>query len=157
MAPVQGRILCSVVIMGDLERRYDHPFYSEQEAQEFIDTATEIEFTGSGVESIIATREYIPDEMEWTLVDQLALKSEIVESESITEEECRSIVEGYGYQTSSDVQTAITSKGYRTESQVESQITSKGYQTSSQVESKITSKGYQTSSQVNSLITSKGY
>jgi hypothetical protein len=42
--------------------------------------------------------------------------------------------------------------GYQTSSQVESAITGKGYQTSTQVESAITSKGYQTASQVNSAI-----
>lgn len=45
-------------------------------------------------------------------------------------------------------------KGYQTSSQVETAITSKGYQTSSQVESAITSKGYQTATQVNSAISS---
>lgn len=73
-----------------------------------------------------------------------------------------------GYQTSSQVESAITSKGYQTSSQVEQAITSKdyvtntvltgkGYQNSEQVEQAITSKGYQTSSQVDSAITAKGY
>ena len=65
------------------------------------------------------------------------------------------VIDGKGYQTSSQVETAITSKGYQTSSQVESAITSKGYQTSSQVETAITSKGYQTANDVETAITNK--
>ncbi|WP_367567200.1 hypothetical protein [Lacrimispora sp.] len=46
---------------------------------------------------------------------------------------------GAGYQTATQVNSAITAKGYQTAAQVESAITSKGYQTSSQVDSKISS------------------
>lgn len=46
-------------------------------------------------------------------------------------------VEAKGYQTSSQVESAITSKGYQTASQVETAITSKGYQTAEQVQTAI--------------------
>lgn len=62
-----------------------------------------------------------------------------------------------GYQTASQVNTAITGKGYQTADDVDTAITNKGYQTASQVNSTISSKGYQTSSQVETAITSKGY
>ena len=74
-------------------------------------------------------------------------------------------VQGLGYQTSSQVESAITGKGYQTASQVSGAISSatadmatqawvgeQGFQTSSQVESAITGKGYQTASQVTSAI-----
>ena len=66
-------------------------------------------------------------------------------------------IEQAGYQTASQVESAITGKGYQNASQVESIITGKGYQTSEQVESAITEKGYQTSEQVEAAITEKGY
>ena len=66
-------------------------------------------------------------------------------------------IEQAGYQTASQVESAITGKGYQNASQVESAITEKGYQTSEQVEAAITEKGYQTSEQVESAITGKGY
>ena len=66
-------------------------------------------------------------------------------------------IEQAGYQTASQVESAITGKGYQNASQVESIITGKGYQTSEQVEAAITEKGYQTSEQVESAITGKGY
>lgn len=87
-----------------------------------------------------------------------------------------------GYQTSSQVQAAITAAtadfvtdadiptkvsdltndaGYLTEVPSEyvtdTELTGKGYQTSAQVESAITSKGYQTASQVNSIVDGKGF
>ena len=76
-------------------------------------------------------------------------------------------VQGLGYQTSSQVESAITGKGYQTASQVSGAISSAtsdmatktyvsglGYQTSEQVESAITGKGYQTAQQVTSAIES---
>jgi hypothetical protein len=42
--------------------------------------------------------------------------------------------------------------GYQTATQVNTAITGKGYQTSAQVESAITSKGYQTAAQVNAIV-----
>lgn len=46
----------------------------------------------------------------------------------------------------------LAAKGYQTSSQVESAITNKGYQTASQVESIVTGKGYQTQSQVQAMV-----
>ena len=47
------------------------------------------------------------------------------------------LTNGAGYQTSAQVESAITSKGYQTATQVNTAITSKGYQTSSQVQTAI--------------------
>ena len=63
-------------------------------------------------------------------------------------------IEGYGYQTASQVETKITEKGYQTTAQVKSTVEGYGYQTAAQVETKITGKGYQTSDQVQSAINS---
>ena len=52
------------------------------------------------------------------------------------------LANGAGYQTSEQVETAITGKGYQTASQVESAITGKGYQTASQVQSAISAAGH---------------
>lgn len=46
----------------------------------------------------------------------------------------------------------LAAKGYQTASQVETAITKKGYQTASQVESIVTGKGYQTASQVQAMV-----
>lgn len=62
------------------------------------------------------------------------------------------LTNGAGYQTSTQVNTAITGKGYQTAAQVKTSVEAYGYQTAAQVESKITGKGYQTSSQVDSKI-----
>lgn len=67
------------------------------------------------------------------------------------------LANGAGYQTSAQVEEAITEKGYQTASQVETAITGKGYQTASQVQSAITSKGYQTAQQVQSAISAAGH
>lgn len=61
-------------------------------------------------------------------------------------------IEGYGYQTASQVETKITEKGYQTTAQVKSTVEGYGYQTAAQVETKITGKGYQTKSQVQAAI-----
>ena len=74
-------------------------------------------------------------------------------------------VQGLGYQTATQVDTAITGKGYQTATDVSGAITSAtadmatktyvsglGYQTADQVNTAITSKGYQTSEQVSQAI-----
>jgi hypothetical protein len=63
-------------------------------------------------------------------------------------------IEGYGYQTADQVNTAIGNKGYQTAANVKSTVEGYGYQTAAQVETKITGKGYQTSAQVQSAINS---
>lgn len=107
-------------------------FETEQQAQSFLDTALTIDFSSSTT-TITATREYVDPVQIWTKTDELAYKSDI-EDAGISEEECRTIVESYEYQTAEQVEDAIDGKGFRTESQVESQITAKGYQTESQVQ-----------------------
>ena len=67
------------------------------------------------------------------------------------------LANGAGYQTSEQVEAAITEKGYQTAQQVETAITGKGYQTASQVESAITGKGYQTAAQVAEAISGAGH
>ncbi len=47
------------------------------------------------------------------------------------------LTNGAGYQTASQVETAISAKGYQTASDVETAITSKGYQTANQVNTAI--------------------
>ena len=79
------------------------------------------------------------------------MKSDIVTSSGISEEQCRTIVEGYGYQTAEQVDSAIASKGYQTAEQVNAAIDGKGFVTQAQVESQITSKGYQTQAQVQAI------
>lgn len=106
-------------------------FETQQQAQSFLDTALSIDFTLSAT-TITATREYVDPVEIWTKTDELACKSDI-KATGISEEECRTIVTGYGYQTAEQVESTINGKGFRTESQVESQITAKGYQTSAQV------------------------
>lgn len=98
------------------------------------------------------TRTYTPGVDNWIKEDQLALKSDILQS-GISEDEARTLIQSYDYVTNNE----LDSKGFRTQEQVETQITSKGYQTQTQVESQITSKGYVTQTQVESQITSKGY
>lgn len=61
-------------------------------------------------------------------------------------------IEGYGYQTADQVNTAIGNKGYQTAANVKSTVEGYGYQTAAQVETKITGKGYQTSTQVQTAI-----
>lgn len=63
-------------------------------------------------------------------------------------------IEGYGYQTADQVNTAIGNKGYQTAANVKSTVEGYGYQTAAQVETKITGKGYQTSAQVQNAINS---
>ena len=127
-------------------------YETQQQAQATLETALQIVFTRvDPVVEITATREYIDSTETWTKVDQLALKSDIVTSSGISEQQCRTIVEGYGYQTAQQVDSAITAKGYPTAEQVNAAINGKGFVTQSQVESQITSKGYQTQAQVQAI------
>ena len=110
-------------------------YETQQQAQAALETALEIVFSRTDpVVEITATREYVDSTETWTKVDELALKSDIVTTSGISEEQCRTIVEGYGYQTAEQVNAAINGKGFVTQSQVESQITAKGYQTQAQVQ-----------------------
>ena len=52
------------------------------------------------------------------------------------------LTNGAGYQTASQVESAITGKGYQTAAQVESAITGKGYQTAPQVAAAISAAGH---------------
>lgn len=61
-------------------------------------------------------------------------------------------VEGYGYQTESQVNTLIVGKGYQTAGQVDDAIVKKGYQTAAQVNTAITNKGYATKAEVDKAI-----
>ncbi len=61
-------------------------------------------------------------------------------------------VEGYGYQTESQVNTLIAGKGYQTAGQVDDAIVKKGYQTAAQVNTAITNKGYATKAEVDKAI-----
>ena len=98
------------------------------------------------------TRTYTPGVDNWIKEDELALKSDILQS-GISEDEARTLIQSYDYVTNNE----LDSKGFRTQEQVETQITSKGYQTQTQVETQITSKGYRTESQVDAQIEAKGY
>ena len=127
-------------------------YETQQQAQAALETALEIVFAREDqTVQITATRNFVAAVDSWTKVDELALKSDIVTSSGISEEQCRTIVEGYGYQTAEQVDSAISSKGYQTAEQVDSAITGKGFVTQSQVESQITAKGYQTQAQVQAI------
>ena len=127
-------------------------YETQQQAQAALETALEIVFSRTDpVVEITATREYVDSTETWTKVDELALKSDIVTTSGISEEQCRTIVEGYGYQTAQQVDSAITAKGYQTAEQVNAAINGKGFVTQSQVESQITAKGYQTQAQVQAI------
>lgn len=75
-----------------------------------------------------------------------------VDITTLTEDQVKTTIEGYGYQTAAQVETAITGKGYQTAAQVETTVTGKGYQTATQVNTAIESKGYQTSTEVQAAI-----
>lgn len=127
-------------------------YETQQQAQAALETALEIVFSRADpVVEITATREYVDSTETWTKVDELALKSDIVTTSGISEQQCRTIVEGYGYQTAEQVYSAISSKGFQTAEQVNAAINGKGFVTQSQVESQITSKGYQTQAQVQAI------
>ena len=127
-------------------------YETQQQAQNALDTSLEIVFTRENpVVQITATRNFVAEVDSWTKIDELALKSDIVTSSGISEQQCREIVEGYQYQTATQVDQTISSKGYQTAEQVNATIDSKGYVTQSQVESQIASKGYQTQTQVQAI------
>ena len=127
-------------------------YETQQQAQAALDTALEIVFTRENpVVQITATRNFVAEVDSWTKVDELALKSDIVASSGISEQQCREIVEGYQYQTATQVDQTISAKGYQTAEQVNTAIDSKGYVTETQVESQIASKGYQTQTQVQAI------
>ena len=127
-------------------------YETQQQAQNALDTALEIVFTRENpVVQITATRNFVAEVDSWTKADELALKSDIVTSSGISEQQCREIVEGYQYQTATQVDQTISAKGYQTAEQVNATIDSKGYVTETQVESQIASKGYQTQTQVQAI------
>ena len=127
-------------------------YETQQQAQNALDTSLEIVFTRENpVVQITATRNFVAAVDSWTKIDELALKSDIVTSSGISEQQCREIVEGYQYQTATQVDQTISAKGYQTAEQVNATIDSKGYVTESQVESQIASKGYQTQTQVQAI------
>ena len=127
-------------------------YETQQQAQNILDTSLEIVFTRENpVVQITATRNFVAEVDSWTKADELALKSDIVASSGISEQQCREIVEGYQYQTATQVDQTISAKGYQTAEQVNATINSKGYVTETQVESQITAKGYQTQTQVQAI------
>ena len=127
-------------------------YETQQQAQNALDTSLEIVFTRENpAVQITATRNFVAAVDSWTKIDELALKSDIAESSGISEQQCREIVEGYQYQTATQVDQTISAKGYQTAEQVNATIDSKGYVTQSQVESQIASKGYQTQTQVQAI------
>lgn len=73
-----------------------------------------------------------------------ALKTEIPKDN-------KSLTNGAGYQTASQVESAISAKGYQTSAQVESAIVAKGYQTASQVSASIASANHLTRQKVSVL------
>lgn len=73
--------------------------------------------TAANVESTLSTKGYLT-----SVPDEYVTDSELSEK---------------GYQTSEQVETAITSKGYQTSSQVETAISTKGYVTDTQVTTKL--------------------
>ena len=140
---------------------YESIFYqTEQECQNVLANSDHIDwYSASDYDKttvVLTSSRTLIETDNWQKVDELALKSDIQQSQ-ITEADVNRIVEAKGYQTEAQVNTIISSKGYQTESQVNSIISSKGYQTQSDVNTLISSKGYQTESNVNSIINSKGY
>ena len=61
-------------------------------------------------------------------------------------------IEGYGYQTETQVNQIIAGKGHQTAAQVKATVEGYGYQTAAQVNTAITGKGYQTAAQVKAAI-----
>lgn len=74
-----------------------------------------------------------------------------------TASQVKTAIEGYGYQNADDVDAAIVAKGYQTADDVEEKVTAKGYQTADQVNTIVTGKGYQTAKQVDDAVVKKGY
>lgn len=141
--------------IGIEQDTYESVFYgTEQECQNVLANSDHIDwYSASDYEKtnvvLTSSREWIENE-NWQKVDELALKSEIQQSQ-ITEADVNRIVEAKGYQTEAQVNSIISSKGYQTQSDVNSIINGKGFVTQAQVENQITSKGYQTQSQVQAI------
>jgi hypothetical protein len=66
-------------------------------------------------------------------------------------------IESYGYQTAAQVKTTVENYSYQTEDNVKTIVTSYGYQTAANVTSAIEAYGYQTADDVNTIVTNKGY
>lgn len=69
----------------------------------------------------------------------------------------KSLANGAGYQTASNVKTAVEAYGYQTATQVDTAITGKGYQTAANVKSTVEGYGYQTAANVKTAVEAYGY
>lgn len=144
--------------IGIEQDTYESIFYAtEAECQNVLANSDHIDwYSMSDYEKttvvLTSSRELIETD-NWQKVDELALKSEIQQSQ-ITEADVNRIVESKGYQTEAQVNSIISSKGYQTQSDVNTIINGKGFVTQSQVETQITNKGYQTQAQVQAIASS---
>lgn len=144
--------------IGIEQDTYESVFYAtEEECQNVLANSYHIDwYSASDYEKttvvLTSSREWIETD-NWQKVDELALKSDIQQSQ-ITEADVNRIVEAKGYQTEAQVNSIISSKGYQTQSDVNSIINGKGFVTQSQVETQITNKGYQTQAQVQAIAAS---
>ena len=144
--------------IGIEQDTYESVFYAtEEECQNVLANSDHIDwYSMSDYEKttvvLTSSREWIETD-NWQKVDELALKSDIQQSQ-ITEADVNRIVESKGYQTEAQVNSIISSKGYQTQSDVNSIINGKGFVTQSQVETQITNKGYQTQAQVQAIAAS---
>lgn len=135
---ISSKVFC--YIQGDnTSQRSVETWASREEAEK----ATM--FRTQGYEKVW-TRTYTPGTESWIKEDQLALKSDILQS-GISEDEARTLIQSYDYVTN----TELDNKGFRTQEQVETQITSKGYRTELQVDAQIEAKGYVTSAQAQQI------
>ena len=132
-----GKTLTSNDLTDDLKKTYD----------DTVQTVKSLTATGGEPNKINAVK-----------VNGTALTPDDAKAVDITvPTDNASLANGAGYQTASQVETAITGKGYQTATQVNSAIEAKKYQTASDVDTAITAKGYQTASDVDTAITGKGY
>ena len=144
--------------IGIEQDTYESIFYAtEAECQNVLANSDHIDwYSASDYEKttvvLTSSRTWIENE-NWQKVDELALKSDIQQSQ-ITEADVNRIVESKGYQNESQVNSIISSKGYQTQSDVNSIINGKGFVTQAQVENQITAKGYQTQAQVQTIAAS---
>ena len=144
--------------IGIEQDTYESIFYgTEVECQNVLASSDHIDwYSMSDYEKttvvLTSSRTWIEND-NWQKIDELALKSDIQQSQ-ITEADVNRIVEAKGYQTESQVNSIISSKGYQTQSDVNSIINGKGFVTQSQVENQITAKGYQTQEQVQAIAAS---
>ena len=141
--------------IGIEQDTYESIFYAtEAECQNVLANSDHIYwYSASDYEKtnvvLTSSRTWIENE-NWQKIDELALKSEIQQSQ-ITEADVNRIVEAKGYQTEAQVNSIISSKGYQTSEQVNATINGKGFVTQAQVENQITAKGYQTQAQVQAI------